>query len=446
VGTVVTGLKGTQNAFKGAGTFANSGVLILASGQNTTPTVGTLDCSATGNLVVWTNFNGTPTLETATYYDVIIGHQGSAGLNLSGATITHNLTVTLNGNISSWPAGNSIGGKFTYSCVAGTASTLPAAFSVPAFAQTAGKITIPAGGTLTVTGTGAGIWSQTGGALTAGSGGTVKFTGTAPEIGSAAVNNLLLDTTASGATASSAFYVTNSLTLAAGASLDVTALPASTYTMLGAESLFNSGTVKGTLATVSGSKVYAGADGNYASGTVTGDMSLATGSTANLDVNSTAAGANDQIVVGGALTLNNNTFNLKAPSVGAAIDTANDYTLVTAASISGTPTLHWVTAPANPTNYTLVVSSTNIKLHYSASSTTLSAPTINSVVPGTGQITVGGTNGTPNGSYSVIVSPDPSSARSAWTTNQTGTFDGSGNFSFTISTTDPQQVIVIKQP
>jgi hypothetical protein len=367
VGTFVTGLKGTQNAFKGAGSFVNSGVLTLASGQNATPTVGTLDCSPVGNLVVWTNFNGTAVPETATYYDVIFGQQGSSAWNLSGATINHNLTLTMNGPISSWPAGNQVGGKFTYACVSGSASTLPAAFSVGSFAQTAGKIAIPANGILTVTGTGAGTWSQAGGTLTAGTGGTVKFTGTAPELGGAAVNNLLLDSTATGAIASTAFFPTNSLTLAAGASLDVTALPASTCTMSGAESLFNSGTIKGGLAAVSGSKVYAGTDGAYAVGTVTGDLSLATGSTVNLDVNSTAAGSNDKLVVGGTLTLNSTTFNLKAPSAGATIDTANDYTLLTAASISGIPALHWVTAPVGVTNYSLVISATTIKLHYGGS-------------------------------------------------------------------------------
>jgi hypothetical protein len=145
--------------------------------------------------------------------------------------------------------------------------------------------------------------------------------------------------------------------------LDVTALPASTYTMTGTESLLISGTIKGSVATVSGSKVYAGTDGTYATGTVNGDLALAAGSTVNLDVNTAAAGANDTLVVHGAVTLNKNTFNLKAPSAGVAIDTANDYTLVTGASISGAPMLHWVTAPAD-TNYTLVVSSTAIKLHH----------------------------------------------------------------------------------
>ncbi|MBW8864777.1 MAG: G8 domain-containing protein [Verrucomicrobia bacterium] len=380
VGTFVMGLKGTQNAFKGAGTFSNLGVLVLGNGQNVPPTVGTLDCSTAGNLFIWTNFNGTATLETATYYDLIVGQTGSSAWTLGG-TITHNLTLIGSAPISSWPAGNSIGGKLTYSSGSGTASTLPSAFSVGAFAQTSGKITIPASGVLTVTGTGAGVWSQTGGALTAGSGGTVKFTGAAPDIGGAAVNNLLLDTTATSATASTAFSVTNTLTVAAGALLDVTPLAASTYTMSGAESLFNSGTVKGTLTTVSGSKVYAGTDGGYATCTVNGNLTLALGSTVNLDVNSTAAGSNDKLVVSGAVNLNNTTFNLKAPSAGAAIDTS-DYTLVTAGSLSGTPVLHWVTAPASTTNYSLVTDSTTVKLHYYTPPVIVSAPILTNSASG----------------------------------------------------------------
>ena len=380
LGTFVTGLKGTQNAFKGSGSFTNTGVLVLANGHNTTSTVGVLDCSPAGNLVVWTNFNGTAVLETATYFDVIVGQQGSSAWNLSGATINHDLTLTMNAPISTWPASNRLGGKFTYSCASGTASTFPTNFSIGAFAQTAGKLTIPAAGILTVTGTGPGIWTQTGGTLTAGAGGTVKFAGIAPEIGGAAINNLFLDTTATNATAAAPFFVTNNLTLANGASLDVTALAGGSYSLSATESLFHSGRIKGSVTAASGSKIYAGADGTYATGTITGNLTLTSGSTVNLDINNSAAATNDTLVVQGSLTLSSNTFNLKAPASLASIDSANDYTLVTAASISGTPILHWLTAPAD-TNYTLLVTSTAIKLHH-GSSQFVTRPTLNYSING----------------------------------------------------------------
>ena len=373
LGTFVVGLKGTQNCLKGTGTLTNSGMLVLGSGQNTAPTVP-LDSSAVGSLVMWTNFNGTATLPTATYYDVFIGQVGTSGWNIGTANIIHNLILVGAAPIGTWPANGAIGGRVTYGTSSTTASTLPAAFSVGGFVQSSGKVIIPAGGTLTVTG-GAGCWNQTGGILTAGTGGTVKFTGSTPGIGNIAVNNLLLDTPVTDATIGTGLSVTNNLTIPAGATLDVTALPAGSYTMLGTESLMNGGTISGSVVTVSGSQVSAGGNGAYGTGTFTGSLSLAAGSAVNLDVNNSAGSPNDELVVNGALTLNNNTFNINPPSAGASLDAANDYVLVTAASISGSPVLHWTTTPAD-TNYSLVVSATQIRLHNNAAVTT-SRPTLN---------------------------------------------------------------------
>jgi hypothetical protein len=371
LGTFVTGLKGTQDALKGAGALTNAGTLLLANGQNTTASISVLDCSAPGNLVVWTNFNGTPVPKATTYYDMVLGHTGSAQFRLDGAGlhILHDLTIANAAGSVSWPTDLTIPGTLTYSASSGTASTLTNLLSVGAFHQTAGSVAINAGLTLTVTGTGAGTWSRSGGTFGGASTGTVRFAGAAPDIGGTVANgftSLLIDSTAANATASGVgLFVTNALTIASGGSLDVTALAGGAHAMLGAESFFGSGTLKGSVTTVSGSKIYGGTDGGYGTSHITGDVTMATGSTINLDVNSNASGANDQITIGGELNLNNTVFRLKAPSAGAAIDTANDYTLVTAGSISGTPVLNWVTAPASSTNYSLVVSGTSIKLHYS---------------------------------------------------------------------------------
>jgi hypothetical protein len=165
LGTFVVGLKGTQDAFKGSGGFTNLATLILSSGQNTTPSIAALDCSTPGNIVNWTGFNGTPTPKAITYYDLILGHTGSAGwqLGAAGFTVAHDLTFVNNASVSTWPANNSIPGTLTYSASSTTASTFPSTFSVNTFSQTAGKLTVPAGATLTVTGTGAGTWTRSGG-------------------------------------------------------------------------------------------------------------------------------------------------------------------------------------------------------------------------------------------------------------------------------------------
>ncbi len=368
LGTFVTGLKGTQDALKGAGSLTNLGTLLLASGQNTTASIAILDCSTPGNLVVWTNFNGTPVPKATTYYDLVLGHTGSAQFRLDGAglAILHDLTVINAAGVVSWPANLTIPGTLTYSASSGTPSLLTNTLSVGAFHLNSGAVSINAPSTLTVTGTGAGTWIRSGGSCA----GQVRFTGSAPDIGGTVANgfsSLLIDGTAANATASGVgLYVTNGLTIASGGSLDVTALSGGTHAMLGAESFFGSGTFKGAVTTVSGSKIYGGTDGGYGTNHITADVTVATGSTVNLDVNSTASGPNDQLTIGGALNLNSTSFRMKAPSAGAAIDTANDYTLATAGSISGTPVLNWITAPAGSTNYSLVVSGTSIKLHYSA--------------------------------------------------------------------------------
>jgi hypothetical protein len=162
--------------------------------------------------------------------------------------------------------------------------------------------------------------------------------------------------------------------------------------------LTNSGTIKGSIVTGATGKVFAGTDGGYGTNTIaltptTGDLTMTSGSTVNLDVNSTAAGTNDKLVVGGTLTLNSTVLNLKAPSNGATIDTA-DYTLVTAGTISGTPVLNWVTGfvPANTNDYVLVVSSGTVKLHNNGVTPT-GSPTITMTNSG-GNLTLSWDTGT----------------------------------------------------
>jgi hypothetical protein len=367
LGTLVVGVNAQNGNLTGSGTLVNYGT-IIHKGNSTFAATLNLDCSPIGNNVIWQGMNvsGTPAPKATAYYNLALGNTGTAGwvLNGAGLTIANNLTIANVGGVTSWPANGSLGGTLYFqSTTGGGTVNFPAAFSVHALNQSAGVLGLPAGATLTITGTGAGVWTHSGGSITHNTTGTVRFTGAAPDLAGVTARNLLLDSTVSGATASAAFYATNSLTIVAGAALDLSALPGSTHTMLGTESLLHSGSITGTVVAVSGSKVYAGTDGGYATGTITGDLTMSSGSTVNLDVSASASGANDQLHIGGTLALNSTTFNLKASSAGAAIDTANDYTLVTASSISGSPVLHWTTAPAD-TNYTLVVTATSVKLHY----------------------------------------------------------------------------------
>ena len=399
----------------GTGVLTNEGTLIYR--VTAVPTIATLNCSTAGNTFIWTNINATITPIPISYYNLVLGNLGTSGANLNGAglSIANNFTLTGAGNISSWPANDTIGGTFTYSTSSGTASTFPAALSIGGFSQTSGKLALPANSILTVTGTGPGIWAPTGGTLTQNASSTVEFTGAAPGFGGNFAN-LIIAATATDAAATS-LVVTNTLTVSPGALLDVTALSGSTYSMLGAGSLINSGTINGSVATVSGSKIFSSTTGGYGTNDITGSLTLATGSTVGFDINSTAAAGSDLLTVGGTLTLNNTVFNLKAPSSGATIDTANDYTLVTAGSISGTPVLNWVTGfvPANNTNYSLVVNSGSINLHYTASTVTTpptNAPTLTATVSGN-QLTLSWDSTTYPG-YSVDVETNSDGVGADW--------------------------------
>ena len=106
------------------------------------------------------------------------------------------------------------------------------------------------------------------------------------------------------------------------------------------------------------------------------NLTLAPGATVDFDLstdNTVDGGANDQIAVSSALTLNGNAFHIKAPGSLVDLDTNSDYVLITAASISGSfasiPV--WDVAPANSNNFSVVTSGSHVTLHYS----TLTPPT-----------------------------------------------------------------------
>jgi len=389
LGLLLVGANAQSGNVQGSGSLVNLGT-IISKGTSAVAAGLTLDGTAAGNIFRWTDVNITPTPKATAYYNLILGNQGSAGWNLNGAglTVAGDLTIANVGGVSSWPANNVIGGMLNYNASSGTAAAgFPAAFSIGGLNQTSGTLALPANAVLTVTGTGASAWARTGGALNISGTSTVKFTGGAPSIGGTAANrfaNLVIDGTAVNASATAALTVTNALTINGGGSLDVTAL--TTYTLSVTQSVLSAGTIVGSVDTAANSKarIYAGTDGGFGTNTITGNLTLNITNSVNLDINSTAASANDRLAVGGTLTLNSTVFNLKAPSDGATIDTANDYTLATASTISGTPVLNWVTGfvPANSNDYVLVVNGGTIKLHNTGGVVPVGSPAITASVSG----------------------------------------------------------------
>ncbi len=161
--------------------------------------------------------------------------------------------------------------------------------------------------------------------------------------------------------------ISNSTNISVNGTLDVSAV--SGFNLGASQNLLGSGSVTGNVATVSGSKIIPGTDGATGTLTLTSGLTLASGATCNYDLGSTAAGPNDLLNVNGtgtALTLNNNTFVIKAAST---LDVATDYTLISVpnGSITGTfnSTPTWSgTPPANSSSYSIVTSAHSVTLHY----------------------------------------------------------------------------------
>jgi len=81
------------------------------------------------------------------------------------------------------------------------------------------------------------------------------------------------------------------------------------------------------------------------------------------------------------------------------------------------------------------------------SAAALPIPGINQVSVSSGNLILQGTNGAVGGSYSILESTNLALPLANWTTNQSGTFNGSGTFSNAIPLgTDPQRFFSIKQP
>jgi fibronectin-binding autotransporter adhesin len=168
------------------------------------------------------------------------------------------------------------------------------------------------------------------------------------------------------------------ISIAAGAILDVSGMT-SAFTLGAVQSISNSvGTVNGSMATAAGATICPASVGVAGTLTCGADLNLGAGGTAYFDLSTTASSGNDQIVVGGNLTLSSSDY-VHINAMSGALDTS-DYVLFsvgTGTTMSTTPVLIWDgLIPGNYLNYSLVKSGNNVVLHYSAST----APSVTALV------------------------------------------------------------------
>lgn len=162
---------------------------------------------------------------------------------------------------------------------------------------------------------------------------------------------------------------TSLISIAAGATLDVSGMTPA-FTLGTVQSISNSvGTVNGSMATTAGATICPATVGVPGTLTCTGDLNMSAGGTTYFDLSTTASSGNDQIVVGNNLTLSSSDY-VHINAISGALDTS-DYVLFsvgTGTTMSTTPALVWDGAvPGNYLNYSLVKAGNNVVLRYSAS-------------------------------------------------------------------------------
>jgi autotransporter-associated beta strand protein len=261
------------------------------------------------------------------------GTGATAVANISSGAVT-GITITSPGTgYTSAPSVTLFGGGYN------TAATLAAATIAPNVSGGLTKLDI---GTLTLTG--ASTYTN----LTAVNAGTLAL--------------------GSGYTSATAGYeVTN------GATLDVSAF--GPFTLTANQSLSGSGTINGSIATSTGVNIYPGTEsptmGTVGTLAFNNDLDLSGGGTCYFDITNSASSGDDQITVGGTLTINGGVLYVNALNGASPLDTTADYVLISDSNgpnVTSLPALVWVgIKPSNYGNYTLQQIGNNIVLHYSPS-------------------------------------------------------------------------------
>lgn len=347
------------------GTLVSGGILNVQNsfGLGSTGTVNEATGNRTSSIQLQGNLSLPSSVKFITSNDGTVGGVTNAIQNISGDnTINGTVTLTLGGG--------------------GTAIQSDSGALV-----LAGNITIAAGQTSrgiilqgvstaanTVSGNVSDLSPTSVDSVTKNGNGTWTLTGTNTYTGSTAVNGGTLILSGGGSISNTAL-----ISVAAGAILDVSGLT-STFVLNSGQSLSNSvGIVNGSVAAVAGSSIYPATVGVAGTLTFNNNLNLNAGGTVNFDLNTIASSGNDQIVVGGNLTLSSSdTIHINAQGGAAPLDQTADYVLFAVSgttTMTTTPNLVWDgTQPANTANYSLKASGNNVVLSYSAST----GPTITS--------------------------------------------------------------------
>jgi autotransporter-associated beta strand protein len=344
-GTVV--MPGTSTPSGGASLDANqfTGQTYLNGGQTVVGVDSDLGLTNTGAQV---NLNG-GTIVAGT----ITGSGGYPATVAGGASVTLDNNGANKRNIVLGNAGGGLAAVSTSTLtvdgvVSGAAGTGPLIIGIPASSANGNTVGL-------LPGTGSGTANTTAVNAT----GTVTLSGVDTYTGDTIISSGTLKLSAA-----ATINNTTNIIVGSGATYDVSSV--SSYTLGASQNLMGSGTVNGSVSTVSGSGIYAGTVGTFGTNTFNNNLTLATGAVAFFDVstNSGITGPNDEILVSGNLTLNSTAIHVRALSSSVYLSPGDHLLFTNTGTFTASGlSLVWDVAPANFANYILLVSGKGVYLH-----------------------------------------------------------------------------------
>lgn len=223
--------------------------------------------------------------------------------------------------------------------------------------------------------------------------------------------------------ANSSLGTSSTIEIDGGSTLDVSAPPA--FNLGTGQTLIGNGTLKGgNIFFGNGSTLSVGFTGGTATLNAVGNLTLQSGSTNFVDVNKTTSMANDKVVgldnvvMDGTLVINN---------LGSALAAGDAIQLFGATNYSGNFSS---IVPATP-GINLAWDTSTLDTDGTLRVIAVALPQIGTTTISNGNFVFTGSGGTPGAGYSVLSQTNLAQPLADWTVVGTGTFDGSGNFSFT---------------
>ncbi len=256
-------------------------------------------------------------------------------------------------------------------------------------------------------------------------------------------------------TVSGSLAAASTVTVAAGATLNVTGAIGGSVTNNGTETgvgtiggnvaITSTGTNFGTGA-ISGSVTNSGTlspggSGTVASLSVLGSVTDLAGSTTAMSINRGAAPSNSVLLTVGTLTF---AGALSVPNSGSALQAGDSFKLFSAAAYAGSFTS---IVPAIP-GPNLIWNTNNLAVNGTLSVMAPIPVSIGAIAVSGTALTISGTGGSPTATYRVLSATDATLPFASWTTAGSGSFDGGGNFTFNgaINLADAQRFYVVVSP